>query len=175
MKNNCQMPKGIGVITIILVGLTFISMLTFNQEITITKEECRNETRYENLGEIMAINEKISNIQYYSGNVGCNYIKDITLCVEYENLIKKLEDSKPKLIERVEEVCEQVEVKDFQIEIHYHNYSFNSILNKKDYLEENCICAYGCMKVDNECLESCEVECPICNEYKCGDYFVEIK
>jgi len=42
-----------------------------------------------------------------------------------------------------------------------------------EWLDEYCECYYGCMKVDNECLEGCEVECPDCLKFTCGNYTVE--
>jgi hypothetical protein len=44
----------------------------------------------------------------------------------------------------------------------------------QEWLEENCECFYGCAKVDNTCLESCEIKCPTCDKWTCGEYQVEV-
>lgn len=191
MKNNCQMPEWIACFVIgfvIVIGCVHLGKAIEESQFdveNIIKETCEEENIFLYTYKVSVLRRAEDEFGDTYGVFNSSYIKEeegseffIFFSEPYSTNVgsyyEKFELISKEFL-RIETTCKQVEVEDFQIEIHYHNYSFNSILNKKDYLEENCICAYGCMKVDNDCLESCEVECPECLEYKCGDYFVEIK
>jgi len=172
--------------SMLILGLTLIRSIFGEPEFKITKTECENVSWMRTYPIEFETTEYLDDMEIIGELIKRTKERAMKDNIIYSHIIKPsyayifLYNGNYKFYSSValigfKEVCEEVELKvDEMLYFEWGGIGQTRIFNEKWFIDENCECTYGCMKVDNECLESCVIECPNCPEYKCGDYTIEV-